>query len=589
MTSQVLLTALVALGAGALTLSAQIQPRGKGLPPAIVPPGVKALRDLAYIENGHERQKLDLYLPEKSDRPLPLIVWVHGGGWQAGSKDQCFALRHGFVEHGYALASIGYRLSSHAPFPAQIQDCKAALRWLRAHAKEYNLDADHFGVWGSSAGGHLVALLGTSGEVKDFDVGANLNFSSRVQAVCDYYGPTDLLKFVATPRYESHAKADSPESKLLGGTVAEVPDKAKRANPITYVSKDDPPFIIFHGSEDPVVPPNQSESLQAALQAAGVPSQHHVIPGARHGGPEFSTPEVIAQVTAFFDRHLRGLQTSASPIKAIAQATVQVAPAVPTPTSGPASSAKKFELNGEHWTYQDGAFKMSGILLQPEGKGPFPGVLISHGLGGSAGSFGLNKAREFVKWGLVCIAPDYTHSAAVMGGGRPGAGGFPKGGKGMSMPANVGASEENLRRARVCFEILQTLPQVDTNRFAAYGHSMGGFVTIGLAAHAPTLLKAAAVTGSGVAPRAGFPAPSVDAADKIRTPFLMLHGAADLVVRPDQSASLKTVLDRNHIPNDRRLFEAIGHPIDQEKREEVYALIREWFTKHGVLKTGAAN
>src|SRR5204862_2061067 len=137
--------------------------------PPRVPDGVKAHRDLVYVEGGHERHKLDLYLPEKAAGPLPLLIWVHGGGWQNGSKDGCPPLRGGYLERGYAVASIGYRLSQHAVFPAQIEDCKAAIRWLRAHAQEYGLDKARFGVWGSSAGGHLVALIGTSGDVKAFD------------------------------------------------------------------------------------------------------------------------------------------------------------------------------------------------------------------------------------------------------------------------------------------------------------------------------------------------------------------------------------------------------------------------------------
>jgi dienelactone hydrolase len=257
----------------------------------------------------------------------------------------------------------------------------------------------------------------------------------------------------------------------------------------------------------------------------------------------------------------------------------------------PVDLGKNFKLNGERWTYRDGDFEMSGILLKPEGKGPFPAVLISHGLGGSAESFGLNKAREMVKWGFVCLAPDYTHSAKFLGGQRPGGGkgGPPKGdAKGPRAPsaayATYGASLENLRQAQTCVEILRRLPEVDAQRLAAYGHSMGGFVTIGLAAAAPGLVKVAAITGSGVAPQEGFPAPSVAAAEKIRTPFLMLHGSADNTVRPSQSASLKDVLDRNQVPNERQVFEGAGHPIDQTKREEVFARLRAWFTKHGVLK-----
>src|SRR6185436_1082452 len=131
------------------------QPEARRAP--ALPEGTKALRDLAYVPNGHERQKLDLFLPPGATNPLPLIIWIHGGAWRAGSKEQCPALR--LVDRGFAVASLNYRLSQHAIFPAQIEDCKAAVRWLRAHGKEYNLDAAHFGVWGSSAGGHLVALV----------------------------------------------------------------------------------------------------------------------------------------------------------------------------------------------------------------------------------------------------------------------------------------------------------------------------------------------------------------------------------------------------------------------------------------------
>lgn len=138
-------------------LDATAQPRPQ------TPAGVKAHRDLEYVPNGHERNKLDLFVPEKADGPLPLIIWIHGGGWQNGSKDGCPPLRAGYTERGYAVASINYRLSGHATFPAQIEDCKAAIRFLRANAEKYNIDPNRIGVWGASAGGHLVALLGTTG------------------------------------------------------------------------------------------------------------------------------------------------------------------------------------------------------------------------------------------------------------------------------------------------------------------------------------------------------------------------------------------------------------------------------------------
>lgn len=261
-----------------------------------------------------------------------------------------------------------------------------------------------------------------------------------------------------------------------------------------------------------------------------------------------------------------------------------------TPNQSLQSGPQGFRLQGERWTYGDGDLAMGGILLKPEGKGPFAGILISHGLGGSAESFALNKAREMVKWGFVCIAPSYTHNARAVGDRRGGAG---KGRGDKSVPdavggsrspvSNYGASEENIRRARKCVEILRSLPEVDGHRIGAYGHSMGGFVTIGLAATAPELLKAAAITGSGVAPGEGFPAPSVKTAAKVRTPFLILHGGSDPVVRPEQSASLKQVLDGNHVPNERHIFEGEGHPIDQSRREEVFRRMREWFGQHGVV------
>ena len=195
-----------------------------------MPAGVKALRDLAYVDGGVEHQKLDLYLPENASVPCPLIIWIHGGAFSGGDKAGCPALR--MTEQGYAVASLNYRLSGEAPFPALIEDCKAAVRWLRAHAeKMHRLDPEHFGAWGSSAGGHLVAFLGTSGGVQEFDKGANLNLSSRVQAVCDYYGPTDFLQADAhaIPSAQlKHDPADSPESKLIGGAIQENKDQAWR-------------------------------------------------------------------------------------------------------------------------------------------------------------------------------------------------------------------------------------------------------------------------------------------------------------------------------------------------------------------------
>lgn len=298
-----LLIALLAVAAIAQPQQSVRPPRPGARRAASLPEGTKAVRDIAYVTNGHERQKLDLFIPAGATNPLPLIVWIHGGAWKAGSKDQCPALR--YLERGYAVASINYRLSQDAIFPAQIEDCKAAVRWLRAHAKENHLDPERFAAWGSSAGGHLVALLGTSGGVKDFETGENLKFSSRVQAVVDFFGPTDftqMSKYSLPNAPFDHDAADSPESQLIGGAIQQNKDKAAKASPLTYVSKDDPPFLIMHGNRDNLVPHQQSELLRDALQKANVPVTLKIIEGAGHG---FGGRDIDAQVAEFFERQLR--------------------------------------------------------------------------------------------------------------------------------------------------------------------------------------------------------------------------------------------------------------------------------------------
>ena len=279
--------------------------------PARLPAGVKVIADVEYTRVGDKPLQLDLYLPQGHDPKaarLPVVVWVHGGAWRAGTRKNTPAPAV-LVPRGYAVASVTYRLSQEAKWPAQIQDCKAAVRWLRAHADEYGLDPDRFGAWGSSAGGHLVAMLGTAGDVKELEGGgegdANQGHSSRVQAVCDWFGPTDFLKMdeQAPPNArQRHSAPESPESQLIGGTVTEHPEKVKAANPITYVSKDDPPFLIMHGDKDNLVPLGQSEILRDALEKAGVDVTLHVVRGAGHG---FGGPEISAMVVEFFDRHLK--------------------------------------------------------------------------------------------------------------------------------------------------------------------------------------------------------------------------------------------------------------------------------------------
>ena len=266
------------------------------------PEFTRILRDLEYVPDGHERQKLDLYLPLRNEDSdvLPLVVWIHGGAWMAGSKENCPIVR--FLKYGFVVASINYRLSQHAIFPAQLEDCKAAIRFLCANASKYNIDPNRIGVMGSSAGGHLVALLGTTSDVNDFDKGPNLHVSSKVQAVCDYFGPTDFTKMSDFESEMDHDAPDSPESKLIGGPVQDNHEACKKANPITYISKNDPPFLICHGDKDMIVPHNQSVLLNEALKKADVEVKFHTVKGGVHG---FKDPKVDQIVLKFFDKHLK--------------------------------------------------------------------------------------------------------------------------------------------------------------------------------------------------------------------------------------------------------------------------------------------
>ena len=286
-----------------LSITAAQQP-GRDLS-SLVSVGTAIHRGMPYVIRGHERQKLDLYIPSSKEK-LPLIIWIHGGAWMEGSKDSGVPLE--YLSDGYAVASINYRLSRHAIFPAQIEDCKAAVRRLRALADKLNLDPDRFGVWGPSAGGHLAAMLGTTGDVNEFDVGMDLEFSSRVQAVVDYFGPTDFLQMDdhRLPDGQVHNDPNSPESLLVGGDIRENKDKVAKANPITYVTKDDPPFLIVHGDKDPFVPHHQSELLEAALKKTGVPVTFYTVKGAGHGG--FRDPNVPELTKKFFDDHLKAKQ-----------------------------------------------------------------------------------------------------------------------------------------------------------------------------------------------------------------------------------------------------------------------------------------
>jgi len=265
---------------------------------------VQLTRDIEFARVDGQGLLLDLYQPKGVERP-PLFVWIHGGGWRGGSRKR--VPLNAVVEHGYALASISYRFTDKAIFPAQIHDCKAALRWLRANAGRFGYNADWIAVGGSSAGGHLALLVGTSGDVKELEgtVGGHLDQSSRVQAVIDYYGPSDFVLRGRTQPERAYTEK-SGSFALLGGKVNNgkvFPELETTASPAHYVSADDPPLLVFQGENDKTVLPDQSERIVELYERAKLPATLVLVDKAAHGGRKFYSGEHLQTALRFLDQH----------------------------------------------------------------------------------------------------------------------------------------------------------------------------------------------------------------------------------------------------------------------------------------------
>lgn len=262
-------------------------------------------RDIAFAEVDGNPLALDLYLPNPpTAQPSPLVVWIHGGGWRRGSKDN--VLVHGLLKEGYALASISYRLTPEAIFPAQIHDCKAAIRWLRAHADEWGYNSDWIAVAGSSAGGHLALLLGLTSQMPSLEgrVGSHFDQSTQIQAIVDYYGPTDFVRYGKTQPARAYRKKSASFALLGGIQNGEVTrDMERFASPVTYVTDDAPPLLIFHGTNDRVVSIDQSHQITRKYDEVGLKSQLVILPEVGHGGKSFFTPQRLRTVVEFLQRH----------------------------------------------------------------------------------------------------------------------------------------------------------------------------------------------------------------------------------------------------------------------------------------------
>ncbi|MRR32046.1 alpha/beta hydrolase, partial [bacterium] len=260
-------------------------------------------------------QKLDIYLPDAGDGPFPVILHLHGGGFEIGDKRDIHVLAYlKGLARGYAVASVNYRLSGEAVFPAGLQDIKTAIRWLRANSQTYHLDGDRIAACGGSAGGNFAAMVCLTANVTEFDDprSGNTEYACNVQAAVDMFGPTDFLKMDAQLDENGfgpgdHCEAHSPESKYLGAKLVDVPLKVELANPMTYIHEQMPPILIQHGRLDTMVPVQQSMIFVEKLEkyVSHDRFEFDIIEGAGHGDPLFETDENMNRVFSFLDKHLK--------------------------------------------------------------------------------------------------------------------------------------------------------------------------------------------------------------------------------------------------------------------------------------------
>ena len=240
-----------------------------------VPNSIIEYKDIEYKKIDDSSLKLDIYKLKKLDRPTPVLIFIHGGGWRTGNRSDYLPYLIDFAKQGYVTATVSYRLVKKAKFPAAVKDVKCAVKWIRVHAKDYFIDPKKIAVIGGSAGGHLAMMVGYSSDETDFDGNCMCDsVSSRVQAVVNLYGSADLTTEYAISRYET--------TDFIGQSYDEIPEIYQQASPISYITGDDPPTLIFHGTIDELVPVRQSDLLQKRLDEMGVPNEYHRLKGWPH-------------------------------------------------------------------------------------------------------------------------------------------------------------------------------------------------------------------------------------------------------------------------------------------------------------------
>lgn len=272
------------------------------------------LTDLNYANDGKDYHSLDIYLPKEIKPSYPVVIYIYGSAWFSNNAKgaDMNTIGKALLDNGYAVVVPNHRSSMDSLYPAQINDIKAVIRFVRGNSAKYNLDSSFVGISGSSSGGHLAALAGTTNDIKDYtdgsttmyiegDLGEYTSFSSNVDAVCDWFGPTDLLKIDSCRETVAYKEGQSPEEILIGGTKEEFKSKFVLLNPITYIDPTDPPFLIFHGDADNVVPYCESELLYEALQDKGVQSEYFLVPEGQHY-MKVHTEENITKMVDFFNQ-----------------------------------------------------------------------------------------------------------------------------------------------------------------------------------------------------------------------------------------------------------------------------------------------
>ncbi len=561
---------------------------------------VRVLKDVVFGKGGDRDLKMHIVLPKvQPESPAPVFVWVHGGGWMGGTKEGGVRQVLPFVRQGFVGATIEYRLTGEAPFPAQIEDCKCAIRYLRAHAKKYNIDPKRIAVGGSSAGGHLVALLGTSGGVKELEGnGGWADQSSSVQAVIDLYGPTDFKLFVTTKGYERHNQDGSPESRLLGGgEVASQTEKISRVNPITYIDESDPPFLIVHGTSDGTVPANQSEALHAALKKAKVSTKLHLIDGAGHGGPEFAAPTVNRMKEDFLFgvfHHKKTREAQSAQPRNNRQGAA---------TNANVPRGVKLEAD---IAYREGNDAWKLDLLLPDAatgevKKKRPAIVFVHGGGWRSGDkrrgYFFDGAKQYAQQGYVCATVNYR-----LTGEAP----FP-------------ACIEDVKCAVRWLRAHADKYNIDPDRIGAYGNSAGAHLVsmLGLTSEAEKLegdgpwqkysssVQAVCASATptdfmnwgsrngrfrGESTLLSGPEKTLEERKKLASPithvsrtappFLLIHGTADRTVPYSQGTSFAKALKAAGA-NDVTLlsFEGAGHGVFLQKFRETDKAMKAFFTR----------